>query len=736
MVFLILNALACGVLIAYSFTIDTDKSEKQLNSALINLILFAASLFGLMALTLALCFFAPSQLALLMGRITIMLMGWFSVKSCLYLLVFPGKQHSKTMRIMNWVLNIVAFYMVFFIPGSLTNISVSYEGKFQMTSGLVFGGRLGRELKLSWLSLFWSIYNFVIPLFIMLMTLVRSEHEKLSLVRQKIRLCCTGVVLSWVVFAFIEFASTYQPMMLSLIMLCYVPEVLMYLYAKRQNEIWDRNIALRTGLKSLLSVLLPSLLLGLFFTLSWPLFSRSRILFVLLFAVQCVVVMALWVIGGQYVSRKGLLRDSRYAYDFANDLTSINFDGEPKDIVRHLAAMFKTYVDSSAMRILIDSGDGYFETVYDSEDEDAHPSFDIDKECFDRLLNMKRQIVSREFAEQNYSLVQIRGALRTFFDSSRSDAFILLSEGHHIIGIIALGKKVSGNPYNDYDFKVFSDLYSNFFVIGYYVKNIMNESVVGTVDREIKMSAQIITSIQENMDIIRNPKVDTGYLMVPAHNIGGEFVDMIRLTNTRYIYIIGALSGKGIAASMSMVIMKSITRTYLAETGDFKKLIEKVNSFIRECLPKGTFFAGTFGLVDFATDTMYYINCGSAALFLYTRAYNNVIEIQGEGHILGFAKDISPLLKVKKVKLSPGDIVFSCTDGLIDSRSLRGEKYGKARLQNEIMENTTYPAAKIAQFMHEGLTTFTSKELEDDVTIFLLKYRTPEEISAAEGGKE
>ena len=224
------------------------------------------------------------------------------------------------------------------------------------------------------------------------------------------------------------------------------------------------------------------------------------------------------------------------------------------------------------------------------------------------------------------------------------------------------------------------------------------------------------------MDLIKNPKIDVGYIMVPAHNIGGEFVDMIRLTDTRHIFIIGALSGKGIAASMNMVILKSIIRTFLAETTDFKLLVEKVNSFIRESLPKGTFFSGTFGLLDFNTDTLYYINCGSPALFLYTRAYNNVIEIQGEGRILGFAKDIGHLVKVKKVKLAQGDIVMACTDGIIETRSLRGEVYGKSRAQSGLMENSGYPASKMAQFSYDSLVEFTSKELEDDITVLILKY--------------
>ena len=97
------------------------------------------------------------------------------------------------------------------------------------------------------------------------------------------------------------------------------------------------------------------------------------------------------------------------------------------------------------------------------------------------------------------------------------------------------------------------------------------------------------------MDRIKNKKYDIGYRMVPARNIGGEFVDIIRLTDTRYIYIIGSLSGKGIAASMNMVIMKSIIRTFLAETTDFKLLIQKVNLFIKNSLPKGVFFSGLFG---------------------------------------------------------------------------------------------------------------------------------------------
>ena len=118
---------------------------------------------------------------------------------------------------------------------------------------------------------------------------------------------------------------------------------------------------------------------------------------------------------------------------------------------------------------------------------------------------------------------------------------------------------------------------------------------------------------------------------------------------------------------------------------------------------------------------MYYINCGVPTLMLYTQSYNNVIEIQGDGRVLGFVPDIAPYLKVKKIKLNPGDLVFACTEGMIESQSLRGEAFGKARIQRSIMDNLSYSSNKIIQFTCENLKEFTSKEQEADITCLVMK---------------
>ena len=100
MVFLVLNVIISISLIAFSFTIDTGKKNQTNNTAVIvNSTLFLAALFALMAITLAMCFFAPQQLALSIGKLMYLIMGWFSVNCCVFLYLFSDKEFMISCRL-------------------------------------------------------------------------------------------------------------------------------------------------------------------------------------------------------------------------------------------------------------------------------------------------------------------------------------------------------------------------------------------------------------------------------------------------------------------------------------------------------------------------------------------------------------------------------------------------------------------------------------------------------------
>ena len=629
------------------------------------------------------------------------------------------------------VLLVLALVMAFF---KFTTIDVSFEHGIVIASEYLIPPPAREFFPLTWTSVFTYLYRYIIPV-TGLLFLFTLQEDKNATQLEKYQTCVMGegIFLMWVINYAIKIISAEVPAFSMLFLFSYLFMYVVFYIALTKISVPSGKALFVTFIKTLISYILPAAVVGVLSMLFQPeggIFSKAFIsLFVFYSALA--VLFSLWI--SSVLSTSSKLYTADYEASLEKELAKVDYkDSEMDQITAKMFEIMHRNVESSSMSVYILAGQNELDVAYSSNKMDI--KIPLNNPMFDTLLNINKSIVIQTQIEKEHDVSTIQKELQEFFKVTKSDAFFILNEGHNIFGIITLGAKVSGDHYKEYDYNVFVKLYSYFFVFGYYMRNISNKDVLSVVNREIKMSSQIITSIQENIDHVKTPKVDIGYMMVPAHNIGGEFIDMIRLTENRHLFVVGDLSGKGIAASMNMVILKSIIRSYLAEVHDFKQLVVKLNTFVRDSLPKGTIFAGLFALIDFETDTMYYINCGVPALMMYTQVYNNVIEIQGSGHILGFVKDISPYISVKTTKLNRGDIIMACTDGLIQSHSLRGEQFGKERVQQAVLDNSTYPAQRMAQFTFDGLLKFMSKEMEDDVSILVIKYEGVPEDKEEEAG--
>ena len=604
-----------------------------------------------------------------------------------------------------------------------SQIQVTMDRGIIIQSEYLFGPAARNFFPWTWVTVYTIIYRYILPMTGLLFMAIKNEEKASQLEKSQAVTFLGSIVLMWACSFIINFISKVIPPFSTLYMYAYLFMYVVIYMALKQTTVPTGRGFFFSILKMIASYFIPAAFIGFTVMFTQPLrnnFDAGFIVF-MTFVVICAVVYSYWI--SALFARSTRFYTADYENSLERDLASIDYaTGEMDFIASRMFEIVKRNTDAGSMNVYILNSQNELEVAYSSNGMTEKVS--VNTPGFEYLLNINRSIVLQSQLEKVHDLAECREQIQAFFDKYKSDALFILNEGHNIFGVITLGKKINGDHYKEYDYNVFDKLYSHFFVYGYYMRNISNKDLIGVVNREIRMSSQIITSIQENIDHVKNDKIDTGYLMVPAHNIGGEFIDMIRLTATRHLFVVGDLSGKGIAASMNMVILKSIIRTFLADTHDFKELVIKTNTFIRDSLRKGTIFAGLFALVDFETDTMYYINCGIPALMMYTQVYNNVIEIQGSGHVLGFVKDISPYISVKTTKLNRGDIILACTDGLVQSHSLRGEMYGKERIQQAILDNSTYNAQRMTQFTFDDLMKFMSKEMEDDVSILVLKYES------------
>ena len=732
MIFILLNCLllVCFIFLTYYIDKHGNDLSNSGNSLLVPL-LFACLEVFLYILVMLFKGKWLESLTINFIRIIFCLDGIFLVSFSFGLIGLAVKINKAFPRIVQWLLYIFAVYIVFF---QFQDISIDETLNMNIGSEPFFTGDAQKYFPWDWVFVYNTLYKLLVPGTAFLFLMVFEERKGSQLQKYQSIVIFEGVVLMWALSYLFRFLASVNESFASLYMYAYLAMYVLIVLALQKKSVPSRRAYVATLFKNLISYILPGAAIGFAVMFLQPAGNFYTPNFIILFIVVSIVTILFALFISDLMSNNSRLYSSDYGPALERQLGSIDYSGEMDDIINRMYAIFHKHVEASSMNVYILNNKNVLETAYTSNGFTT--TIPVNNVMFETLLNINRSVVCYSQVGNVHDLSTIEDQLTKFFEETKSDAMFILNEGHNILGLITIGKKVSGDHYKEYDYNTFLKLYSYFFVFGYYMRNISNKEIISVVNREIKMSSQIITSIQENIDHVKNTKVDTGYLMVPARNIGGEFIDMIRLTDTRHLFVVGDMSGKGIAASMNMVILKSIIRTYLAETHDFKDLVIKINSFIRDSLNKGTIFAGLFALIDFETDTMYYINCGIPALMLYTQVYNNVIEIQGSGHVLGFVKDISPYISVKTTKLNRGDIILACTDGLVQSHSLRGEQFGKERIQQCVLDNSTYPAQRMAQFTFDSLMKFMSKEMEDDVSILVLKYETARQFNEDEEGTE
>ncbi|MCQ2612849.1 MAG: serine/threonine-protein phosphatase [Treponemataceae bacterium] len=712
MIYIILNAILVPVLLWFSSVADIRNDTLRFRSV-VNSILVLAIIALTDAVSLLVCQYGNIQFGTLTSKLMFFLTLVFSSMYCTYLMNFPASKKSAFFNVLNILLILFAVYGVF---GKITRITVSVSDGVQYSFDPVAEGGA-----LSWFNLLQIGYLMVLPAFGVLSLFLRFQAMKNKLNRQKMILFMVSVLACWgLMYLMTQQAVRYNKAFSSMYPLALALLVFLSYQIVIQEDRIDAKVVVERFIDLVVNYLLISVIAGVIFALMQPLRKANLGLFVVIFSVITIgLYTASHYIAKALNARRRNASTRYYAANFEKQLAGLDYNEEIEVLNEKILRIFKDNVRTEVLEILVEEKEGNLKTLYSSRQRAV--TIPANSPIFDAALNDKRDVIFRSHAETRHRLAMARDELTKLFDSTQTEVLILLHEGRHVFGAILLGEKRLGNAYTDYDYTVFNRLYSHFFVIGYYLQNIANESVVGTVNREIQMSGQIIQSIQENMDFIRSPKVDVGYISMAAHNLGGEYYDFIRLTDERHIIVLGDISGKGINASMSTVILKSVVRTFLAETHDFKQLVQKTNAFIRNNLPKGTFLAAVFMLIDFSDNTLYYINCGIPALFMYNQAYNNVIEIQGEGRVLGFVKNIEKLVHVKKIKLNPGDIVLATTDGLLNTKSIRGEDFGRDRVQRSILENISFPASKMSEFLYNELVDFTSRELEDDVSVITIK---------------
>lgn len=159
----------------------------------------------------------------------------------------------------------------------------------------------------------------------------------------------------------------------------------------------------------------------------------------------------------------------------------------------------------------------------------------------------------------------------------------------------------------------------------------------------------------------------------PAGLVSGDYCDIIAPATPRadLLFLLGDVSGKGIAASLLMSYLRATFRSLAGASLEIDQLLEAANRLFCESTMAGQFAtlvcgrAGRAGKVELVSAG----HCPALAV-----SKRGVEQIRATGLPLGMFS--TSQYTVESLQLEPGDRLLLYTDGISEARDARGNEYG------------------------------------------------------------
>jgi len=291
---------------------------------------------------------------------------------------------------------------------------------------------------------------------------------------------------------------------------------------------------------------------------------------------------------------------------------------------------------------------------------------------------------------------------------ARIDAVLVAPIGSR--GFVALAPKLSGGEFDveDIDF-----LRSATDQIGVGVDRLRMQ-----VEEEDYAQAR---EIQETLLPRERPVVaglELSGVWQPARTMGGDYYDLLKLSEHELAVCIGDVAGKGMPAALLMSGLQAAVRASASNSP--RDLCERVRRVVVSSLSGGRFVTFFYAMVDTAARRLHYCNAGHNAPIL-ARADGTLLRLAEGGPAISrlFRDDA---YEEREIALLPGDRLVLFTDGVSEATDAAGELFGEERIEELVSDSRDLSAHELQRTIVDAAMSFAGGELEDDLTLVIVRF--------------
>ena len=317
-----------------------------------------------------------------------------------------------------------------------------------------------------------------------------------------------------------------------------------------------------------------------------------------------------------------------------------------------------------------------------------------------------------------------------------SQLLIPLAVKQKLLGIISLGQKRSEAPYTSTDVRLLKSVATQTALA---LSNAeLTSAIADEVARREKLNREIeiAREVQERLFPQQLPEIaglDYFGRCRTALGVGGDYYDFLALPEGKLGVALGDVSGKGIAAALTMASLEASLRAEAMRAGnDVAGLITRVNRMLYDASTEDRYATLFYAQYDPAARRLTYVNAGHCPPILMRHSAAHPAPAgnpaaptmerldKAGGTVVGLLPDCD--YEQAEVVLAPGDLLVVYTDGFSEAMSPSLEEWGEPRLFHAVASCDGLPAKdSIAKIMQAADAFASGAPQSDDMTLVILR---------------
>jgi sigma-B regulation protein RsbU (phosphoserine phosphatase) len=202
-----------------------------------------------------------------------------------------------------------------------------------------------------------------------------------------------------------------------------------------------------------------------------------------------------------------------------------------------------------------------------------------------------------------------------------------------------------------------------------------------------------------------------------ARTVGGDYYDVIRLSETRSAICIGDVVGKGVGAALLMSNLQARVRTMACQIAEPRELCDRLNDVISANALPGKFITFFYAVLDSASRRIVFTNAGHNWPILM-RADGSCERLMSSDAVLGTFRKWD--YRQNEIELRSGDRLVLFTDGITECMDPQIEEFGEQRLGTLIAENVSLPATALKDKLLDSVRAHCKNAFDDDATLIVV----------------